>query len=306
MLAATPSRTSEYLDAIEKLAPLVEEHRASFDRERRLPDAVFRALAEAGLFRLWLPAAMGGPELSPLEFMRVIEAASAIDGSIGWIVANGAGMSRVAGYVPEPIGRDWFSDPYTFIVSATGAVGSAQPVEDGYRVTGRWPFGSGASHATRFMGLAAVKDGNSGQPPICCYFAREHVTIHDTWHVSGLRGTASHDFEVNDAFVPADHTHDFIAPVPTRPGVLYRIPATSIFPWSIAGAPLGIASGAMSTFARLATQNKTRLGTTMRLQDREIVQSAVGRAEAIMGAARAFLSETVTSFWPPWTKAVTA
>ena len=294
MLAATPSRTSEYLDAIEKLAPLVEEHRASFDRERRLPDAVFRALAEAGLFRLWLPAAMGGPELSPLEFMRVIEAASAIDGSIGWIVANGAGMSRVAGYVPEPIGRDWFSDPYTFIVSATGAVGSAQPVEDGYRVTGRWPFGSGASHATRFMGLAAVKDGNSGQPPICCYFAREHVTIHDTWHVSGLRGTASHDFEVNDAFVPADHTHDFIAPVPTRPGVLYRIPATSIFPWSIAGAPLGIASGAMSTFARLATQNKTRLGTTMRLQDREIVQSAVGRAEAIMGAARAFLSETVT------------
>jgi alkylation response protein AidB-like acyl-CoA dehydrogenase len=295
MLAVTPSRTAGYLETIEKLAPLVEEHRASFDRDRRLPDVVFRALAEAELFRLWLPAAMGGPELSPIEFMRVVEAASALDGSIGWIVANGGGMSRVAGYLPEFVAREWFADPCAFIVSATGAVGSAQLVDGGYRVTGRWPFGSGASHATRFMGLAAVKDvSNNDQPPICCYFARAHVTIHDTWYVSGLRGTASCDFEVNDAFVPADNTHDFIAPMPRQPGVIYRIPGLSIFPWSITGAPLGIARGAMAAFTKQATKNKTRLGTTIRLQDREMVQSVVGRAEAILGAARAFLTEAMT------------
>jgi alkylation response protein AidB-like acyl-CoA dehydrogenase len=295
MLAVTPSRITGYLDAIEKLAPLVEAHRACFDRDRRLPDPVFRALAEAGLFRLWLPAAMGGPELSPAEFMRVVEAASAMDGSVGWIVANGGGMSRIAGYLSEPVTREWFTDPCAFIVSATGAVGSAEPVAGGYRVTGRWPFGSGASHGTRFMGLAAVRDGrNDSQPPICCYFARENVTIHDTWHVSGLRGTGSSDFEVNDAFVPAEHTHGLIAPVPTQPGIIYRIPGLSIFPWSIAGTPLGIASGAMAAFTKQATRSKTRLGTTMRLQDREIVQSAVGRAEAIVGAARAFLTEAMT------------
>src|SRR4030088_1360016 len=101
MLAVTPSRTAGYLDAIEKLAPFVEEHRASFDRDRRLPDAVFQALAEAGLFRLWLPAAMGGPELSPAEFMRVVEAASAKDGSIGWIVANCGGLCTRAGAIPQ-------------------------------------------------------------------------------------------------------------------------------------------------------------------------------------------------------------
>ena len=127
MLAVTPSRTAGYLDAIENLTPLIEEHRASFDRDRRLPDVVFRALAEAGLFRLWLPAAMGGPELSPAEFMQVVEAASAKDGSIGWVVANGGGMSRVVGYLPASIAREWFADPHAFIVSATGAVGSANP-----------------------------------------------------------------------------------------------------------------------------------------------------------------------------------
>src|SRR4051812_4306450 len=242
MLAVKPSRAAGYLEAIEKLAPLVEEHRACFDQDRRLPDVVFRALADAGLFRLWLPSAMGGPELSPAEFMQVIEAASALDGSVGWLVANGGGMSRVAGYLPQSVADEWFTDPHAFIVSATGAVGVAEPVAGGYRVTGRWPFGSGASHGTRFMGLTSTSDGiNNNQPPICCYFAREQVTIHDTWHVAGLRGTASSDFEVRNAFVPAEHTHTFPAPVPSQPGIIYRIPGLTIFPWSISGAPLGIA-----------------------------------------------------------------
>jgi alkylation response protein AidB-like acyl-CoA dehydrogenase len=294
MLAITPSRTAGYLNAIENLTPLIEEHGASFDRDRRLPDVVFQALADAGLFRLWLPSAMGGPELSPAEFMQVVEAASAMDGSIGWIVANGGGMSRIAGYLPESIARDWFTDPYAFIVSATGAVGSAEPVAGGYRVSGRWPFGSGASHATRFMGLAAASDGgNNSQPPISCYFAREHVTIHDTWHVSGLRGTGSSDFEVKNTFVPAEHTHGFLTPEPSQPGVIYRIPGLSIFPWSITGAPLGIAGGAIASFTRSATQKKIRLGTTIQLRDREMVHSAVGRAKAIIGAARAFLNEAM-------------
>jgi indole-3-acetate monooxygenase len=294
MLAVTPSHIAGYLDAVEKLAPLVEQHRACFDHDRRLPEVVFQALAEAGLFRLWLPSAMGGPELSPAEFMRVVEAASAIDGSIGWIVANGGGMSRIGGYLHESVAGEWFADPLAFIVAATGAVGSAQPVAGGYRVTGRWPFGSGASHATRFMGLSAVQDGSgTGQPPICCYFAPEQVTVHDTWHVSGLRGTGSSDFEVKDAFVPADHTHDLIAPPPTQPGIIYRIPGLSIFPWSIAGTSLGIANGAMAAFTKQAMQGKSRPGTT-RLLDREMVHSVVGRSEAILGAARAFLKEAIT------------
>lgn len=293
-MAVSPSRTAGYLGAIDKLAPLVEEQRGLFDRDRRLTDEVFRALAAAGLFRLWLPAALGGPELSPTEFMQVVEAASALDGSIGWIVANGGGMSRAGGYLAPSVARDWFADPNAFIVAATGAVGAARKVAGGYRVTGRWPFGSGSAHATRFAGLAAVEDGgNAGQSPILCYFAPGQVTVHDTWHVSGLRGTGSSDFEVADAFVAHEHSHELAAPVPTQPGVIYRIPGLSIFPWSITGSPLGIARGAMAAFAKLATRSKSRLGTTVRLQDREMVQSVVGRAEATLGAARAFLDESI-------------
>ena len=77
MLAKTPNRVATYLAAIGRVAPTVAEHRASFDQERRLPDVVFKALADAGLFRLWLPEALGGSELSPVEFMTVVEAAAA-------------------------------------------------------------------------------------------------------------------------------------------------------------------------------------------------------------------------------------
>jgi alkylation response protein AidB-like acyl-CoA dehydrogenase len=294
MLARSPDQVSEFLAAIGRLAPLIAEHRATFDEARRVPDAVFHALADAGLFRLWLPAALGGSELSPAEFMIVVEAASALDGSVGWLVTNGSAMSRVAGYVAEPVARDWFRNPRGFIVSATGAVGSAQKVDGGYRVTGRWPFGSGTHHATHFMGLASTKgpDGRD-EPPLCCYFERPHVAIHDNWRVSGLRGTGSCDFEVRDLFVPEQHTHAFIGPKPTQPGVLYRLPTTSIFPWAASVVPLGIARGAMDAFVELAV-GRVRLGTTVPLRDREIVQSNFGRVQALHRSGRAFLIETMT------------
>jgi alkylation response protein AidB-like acyl-CoA dehydrogenase len=293
--AGSPAeRASAYLSSLRALAPLIDEHRDAFDRQRRLPDAIFDALADAGLFRLWLPKELGGPELSPLEFMTVVEAASALDGTIGWLIGNGAGMSRSAGYLPVSVAAHVFSDPRAFIASATGAVGTAVPVEGGYRVSARWPFGSGAPHATFFMGLASVKgtDGRD-EPPLCCYLDRDQVELHDTWHVSGLRGTASWDFEAHQAFVPASRTHPFLGHQPTQPGLLYRIPSLSIFHASISALPLGIAHGAIEAFAQLASR-KSRQGTTALLCEREIVEATVGRAVATYRAAKALLAETMS------------
>ena len=294
MLAKPPRRVTDHLEAIARLAPLIAEHRAAFDSARHLPDPVFDALAEAGLFRLWLPETLGGPQLSPADFMTVVEAASAIDGSVGWLVGNGGGMSRIGGYLPQPVVREFFSNPRGFVTSATGAVGSAQKVDGGYRVTGRWPFGSGAHHASHFMGLASTKgaDGKD-EPPLCCYFDRRDVVVHDTWRVSGLRATGSSDFEVRDIFVPEQHTHVFMAPRPTQDGILYRLPAVSVFAWTVSVVPLGIARGAMNAFAELASR-KTRLGVSALLRDREIVQSNYGRADALHRAARAFLIDAMS------------
>ena len=292
MLTRPSDQAAKALSSVAALAPLIAEHRQAFDRDRRVSDVVFRAMAEAGLFRLWLPAALGGPAISPLQFMDIVEAACALDGSVGWLVANGGGMSRAGGYLSEPVARELFSDPYAFIVAATGAVGNAVPCEGGYRVSGRWPFGSGASHATYFMGLASVKadDGREG-PPICCYFPPADVVVHDNWHVSGLRGTYSCDFEIKDVFVPLPRTHFLLNHQPTQPGIIYGLPGGTAFPLSITATPLGMARGAMDAFAAIASK-KARSGTTLR--DKETVQLAMGRAKAIHRAARALLNEAIT------------
>jgi Acyl-CoA dehydrogenases len=133
-------------------------------------------------------------------------------------------------------------------------------------------------------------DGREG-PPICCYFARTDVAIHDNWHVSGLRGTYSCDFEASDVFVPFVHAHPLIDLQPTQPGIVYRLPGLSVFPSTVATAPLGMARGAMDAFVAIAGK-KARAGTTMR--DRETVQMAMGRTEAIHRAGRAFLIDAMT------------
>lgn len=285
-----PNGVLGLLNAIQGMAPLINARRAEFDRLRRLPDEVFEAMADAGLFRLWLPRALGGPELSPFEFMRVVEAASALDGSVGWLVGNGGGMSRAGGYLPKAVAGAWFADPRAFVAAATGSVGTAKAVAGGYRVTGRWPFGSGAHHASLFMVLAAEEpDG----PRLCCYVGRQDVTILDNWHVSGLRGTGSCDFELREVFVPAAQVHPFLDLRPSDPGLVYRMPPVSVFAWTISAVPLGIARDAIHAFIELAGR-RSGFGTAALLRDRELVQATAGRAEAMHHAGRAFLVDAMT------------
>lgn len=293
MIRHRSDQVKSFRGAIDALVPVVEQYRMDIDRNRRLPDAMFRAVAERGLLRLWLPTALGGPELTPLEFMEVVEAAAGLEGSLGWVIGNGAGMSRVGGYVPLEVASRWFADPLAFVVSSTGAVGRAEPVGGGYRVTGRWPFGSGAHHGTLFMGLCAEPSSAAAvaPEPFFCYMPVSDVTLHDTWFVSGLRGTGSCEFEAKDLFVPSDHVHPF-QPQPTQSNVLYRIPQPSIFSWTVAVVPLGIAAAALRHAVSVAC-SKGRKGQPQLLREREIVQSEIGQAQAQLRAARAFLVEAM-------------
>lgn len=297
MLHHDPAATTAILARIAALAPVVAIHRERFDRNRRLPQAVVDAMVEADLFRLFVPRALGGAELSPHDFLEVIEAAAALDGSLGWVLTNGAGLSRTAGYVAEPVARAWFGHPAAFAACSTARMGQAVPVPGGYRVTGRWPFASGIHHATLLMGacIVTLPDGTvpEGPPPAlrACLFPPERASVVDTWHVSGLRGTGSNDFAVDNLFVPEAHTHDLFAHTPTQPGTIYRLPNITAFPMTIAPVPLGIARAAIGHFAELAGAH-ARQGMP-RLRDREIVQDMVGRAEARLAAARAHLRETL-------------
>ena len=284
---------ADFRRQLQELSETVAQARAGFDSAGHLPDDLYGSLAAIGLFRLWLPAALGGPELSALDFMDVVEEAAALDGAIGWLVGNGGGMGRVGAYLPIDCAREIFADPAAFVVSATGAVGRAVAVSGGYRVNGRWPFGSGAPHATWFTPVCEVEESGRGiGRMVFPYAPRADVILHDNWQVSGLCATGSVDFEFRDVFVPDRFVHAF-QPEPTQPGTLYRLPTGSIFSWTVATVPLGIARGALAEFVRLAVARKRR-GDSIPLAERELVQSQVGRIEARLSAGRAYLRQAMT------------
>jgi alkylation response protein AidB-like acyl-CoA dehydrogenase len=284
---------AELLDRLRALAPRIADSRAAFDRDRQLPDEIFAALADAGLFRLWLPRALGGADLTPMEFREVVEAAAALDGSVAWLVGNGGGMARAGGYLPRAVGEEIFAAPRAFIASSTASIGTLTEAPGGWRLTGRWPFGSGSPHATHFVCLAAPGGEPGPDRPIrCCYLPREAVIRHDNWHVSGLRGTGSSDFEIRDVFVPADWTHPLVDPVPTAPGVVFRLPSIAAFGWTVSCVPLGLAKGALAAFVAAAA-SKARQGATSVMRDREVIQAMVGRSDADVRAARLLMRDAM-------------
>jgi alkylation response protein AidB-like acyl-CoA dehydrogenase len=287
------------------LAPLVAAERDRLDRERRLPDALVQAIGEAGLFGLWLPRALGGPELPPCRLLEVVEELSRQDGSVGWCTAIAAGHGRFAGALPIETACEVFGSGRTVLAGTLNPSGRAVTVPGGYRVSGRWTHGSVIDHSSWVYGNCVVHDatgprpGPDGTPSLrLCLFPRAQAEVIDTWHVGGLRGTGSHDFQVSDLFVPQDRTMPLSAftPQPTQPGALYAMPMPTVFSSILAAILLGIARAAIDALVALAA-GKTPAGSTAVLGEKVPVQADLARAEARVRGGRAHLFEELGSLW---------
>lgn len=289
------STAATLIERLEQIRPLLAEQSGHFDADRRASDEVFGALSEAGFFRLLLPAQLGGCELSPLDFMTVVEHAAALDGTIGWLVGNGGGISRAGGYLPLEAARKVFGQPSAFVASSTGAIGKAVPAESGYRITGRWPFASGAPHATTFAALCEVNEGKGLEDSrvVLAFLPREAVNLIDNWHVSGMRGTGSWDFDVDNAFLPAEFVCDF-QPHPTHAGIVYRLPGISAFVWTVSTVPLGIAKGAIDALISFSSGHR-RQGITVPIAERELAHAEIGRCLAQCRAAGAYMRSAMSA-----------
>jgi alkylation response protein AidB-like acyl-CoA dehydrogenase len=206
-----------FIEAARALAPQIQASAEEIERSRRLPLPLVEAMAQAGLFRLWIPRALGGEEADPATLVRVVEEVSQADGAAGWCVAIGGEYGVFGGYLPAPAAQEIYgSDPQVRTAGALRPFGNAVAVDGGYRVTGRWPLGSGCQHSAWIVGGCRILDGDkprlrSDGPPIVrlLFFPAVDCEILDTWHSIGLRGTGSHDYGVADVFVPAERSLSF-------------------------------------------------------------------------------------------------
>ena len=291
------------LDAARKLAPQIRSSADQIDAARELPRPLFESVADAGLFHLAVPRAIGGGEIDFPTYVEVIEEIGKADASTGWAVNQGAIFGTYAARMPREVARAiWIDAPRSVVANTPAATAKAVVVPGGYRVTGRQGFSTGCRHAAWVAAHAQVVENGQvrlehGQPEARYFFVPvAEAELLDTWHVRGMRGTGTHHFAVTDVFVPAERTVLSATAKLLEEGPLYKIPRTLAFASGDAAVALGMARACLDTFVELAGAKTPRAMQAL-LRDQSMVQVGVGQAEAALRSGRAFLMETVRDIW---------
>lgn len=285
------------LDVALELGPLIKEHSAAGERNRRVPAAVIQAMKDVGLVRMMTPKSLGGLELDPVTSARVFEEVARFDSAASWIWQAANSGDFYCARLPD-IGAEeiYANGADTMMALCVHLPMTAAATEGGYRVSGQSQLGSGISDADWVMVLIQPA---GGEGPRGAFLPKRDVTVVDTWDSMGMRGTDSNSARVEDVFVPAARTWQMqpaFEPGSHFQGPLYRYPSLGEAIVVLAPVALGVARLAIDEFKQLAL-GKTPFMSSTSLSQRPMAQVALGKAEAVLGAARTFFYSTATEAW---------
>lgn len=292
---ATESRIAELLPSISKRADEVESG-------RRLPDDLLDILAGAGCFRLLVPTRHGGDGGSLTDALRVIEELARADGSTAWLVGQVGLADLVFSCFPMAAQEEIYADgPDVVGAGAVAPKGRTTREGDEWRVNGQWPFVTGCDSARWIYLNCVVLDGRTPQmlpngAPLTriTLFPAAEVEILDTWHVLGLRGTASHDVRVTQRACPDRRGFSLVGDGPDVHRAIFSIAQAGLL---IAAVDLGIARGAVDEVAQLAASGKRRSFSSRSLGQSAVFQDRLGEAYMMLRAARALLHRESDAAW---------
>jgi indole-3-acetate monooxygenase len=286
-------------NAIAATAVLREEADES-ERRRQLTPRAVEALRSAGVFRMARPQAWGGPEVDPITQVEVFELLAHADGSAGWCAMIGGSGVYFTTFLDDAVGRALYRDLDTVMAGWVMPAGRLHAVDGGYRLSGRWSFASGCTHADVMVaGAVVVTDG--GQPVLgpdglpqtrIAMLPADQCEILDTWHTTGLAASGSHDYTIDDVFVPAGQT--FWWGEGGRDGPLYAWPGLLLM--GHIGVPLGIARAALEA-AEALVADKVLMPQMRPAGDEPRVRAGIARAEALVGSARSYAYDLAGDFW---------
>lgn len=283
---------------VQSLRPIIEAHREEAERSRRLPDAIGQAFLERDVYRLCLPTDMGGADLTPLQQFDLIVEVARWDSSAAWVFWLGSGAHIIAGRASAELTAEVFAGPDCAQAAALAPTGRAVAVDGGYRVTGRWAWASGI-HLFPFVSAhCLVFDGDKprqtpqGAPSIMMVLVRKNeVSLLDTWHTGGMRGTGSTEFEMADHFVPSSHAFSLFGEQ-TLPNPVFRLPA-GFFAYGMSAAAIGLAYATIEALKELALAKKLPPSGTL-LAEKPSVQYTVAKALAMVEAVEAGLRGAIS------------
>ncbi|MGW5723522.1 acyl-CoA dehydrogenase family protein [Amycolatopsis sp. NPDC003865] len=270
-----PETASEILARAQALAPVLRDRAEEIERARRLPPDVVDLLRGTGVFRMGFSRAHGGPELTSVEQTEVIEAIAYGDAGAGWCAMIGSDTGLYASFLDHAVAEEMFPSLDMATAGLLFPNGRAEIVPGGYRLTGRWQFGSGVTHADWVVsGAFLYRDGEPEHDSILLMVPRADVEVLDTWHTTGLAGSGSCDYTITDVFVPAEHTLTF-AEVRGGSGPLAQ---PEVHMRNMPGVALGV--------ARAALDHATDTAVAAGREDDYRTQTTIADCEGDFAAAR--------------------
>lgn len=289
--------------AIAALLPEIADRAAEIEQARRLPDDLAQKLAGAGAFNLSKPAALGGLQLPPLDFLKLVATVSEADASTGWCVMIAVTSTLAAAYLSPAAAEEIFGDPTVISGGVFAPMGRADDHGDHYILSGQWQWGSGSANCSWLGGGAMIfKDGElqrfaNGAPyHRMLFFPANQAQLIDSWHVAGMKGTGSGDFQVDAIRVPKSHSVSFIGDRPQDGGALYKFPLFGLLALGVAAVALGNARAALNEIKAIAIAKRTPGGNRV-MAERAVIQVDLAKAEAQLSGAFAFIETAIAENW---------
>jgi alkylation response protein AidB-like acyl-CoA dehydrogenase len=291
------SEFAELLAAARDLRPFIEARADEAERLTHMHDEVVDAMMAAGLYKMLFPKVLGGAELRLAEALEVNEAVAIADGSTGWCLMVGAiELCNAGAYLPDSGVEEMFANGSDMVVAGQGIPnGRARAVDGGYQISGEWRYASGIYHAQYIHtgcvlmdGDKPVMDANGNVELVLCHVPKSDIVMVEDWDTIGLRGTGSYDYSIDDVFVPADMTYQYIDTPVMRGGAMYRIGIVGWTAWGHTSFALGVGRRALDELAELARTKKNVFGL---IGEGSSFKEKFALAEAQYRAARAFCYE---------------
>ena len=291
----TADQNTHLLDQASVLADRFMPRATGFDQARKLDQDASDAMADAGFYRLFVPEQLGGLEASPVVSAQIFERLAQGSAACGWVAFIAATSGSTLGSVPEETARAIFTHPNTMVAGVFAPSGKARVDAGQVTVNGRWQWGSGTQNADWVLGGCLVDTGDEKPSQHMVLMPTSEIHFLDTWHVSGLQGTGSTDYEAVDLRLSDGHIVGYGGHRPPR-RPLYQFPQFTLLAIGIGAVALGIARAAINELVQLA-QSKRRINSTATLADRAHSHLEVARAEATLRSARAFYYQSIEAAW---------
>jgi indole-3-acetate monooxygenase len=286
--------------AAARLGSAADVRSAELSDRRRIPDDLYLAAVEAGLFRQLVGTELGGTGAPPLDWFRTGVELSRHEASFGWVVTQGAAeMGWIAAGADERWAAEVLGDRFATSASSTAGVGRLTPAGPNWRLGGRWSFNTGCQSAGWIGGLAiVVGDDDTPTGTRWGWVPADRARIVEDWDPTGLRGTGSHSTVIDEQEIPPEWTFDPMAPTSNERGPHRCLVGNGNWPiaTSVAAIQLGNARRAIDE-ARTVMLGKTRPPDMVPLARLATNQSELVSLEGLWGAAVAGVERALESMW---------